>query len=131
MKKLFIFLFISGLAFASCKKEDCPVNTPPVDLSGTTFKGSAVVGGITYNPFTIVFSSDGSCTVTFQGFPAFPGNWSKSPTSSIVYLFFTESATNSWKGQGTLNTANNKLEAGTLTRITPSAISGTFTADKQ
>jgi hypothetical protein len=35
------------------------------------------------------------------------------------------------KGQATLNTANNKLEGGVLTRTAPSVISGTFTTDKQ
>jgi hypothetical protein len=131
MKNIFLMLFVAAIAFTSCKKEDCPTVTPPVDLSGNTFRGSAVVSGITYNPFTIVFSNDGTCSVTFQGLPTFSGSWSKSPTSSIVYFFFDETATSKWKGQATLNTANNKLEAGTLTRTAPSAITGTFTADKQ
>jgi hypothetical protein len=130
MKKLFFTFIVLTAIFSSCKKETCPVVEPPVNLSGTTFKGIAIISGITYNPFTIVFSADGTCTVTFQGYPAFPGTWNKTPSSSVVYLFFTESPTNSWKGQGTLNSTNNKLEGGTLTRTTPTVITGTFTADK-
>jgi hypothetical protein len=132
MKKLLFIAVLFTAVFVSCKKKDCPVLVPPVDLNGTTFKGSAIISGtITYNPFTIIFGNDGTCTVTFQGFPPFPGSWSKSPNSSIVYLFFDETATTRWKGQATLNATNNKLEGGTLTRVTPSLISGTFTVDKQ
>jgi hypothetical protein len=133
MKKLFLFAFTIALFASSCKKTDCPVQvlpTPPVDLSGTSFSGPALVNGASYNPTKFIFSADGTCTVQFTGFPAFPGSWSKSPNSNVVYFFFDESATNKWKGQGTLNATNNKLESGTFTRTAPTVITGTFTADK-
>jgi hypothetical protein len=125
-----MMLIIASALFISCKK-DCPTPVPPVDMSGTTWKGPALVNPTTYNPFTLVFNADGTGTVTFTGFPAFPGSWNKAPDSGIVYFFFDESATNKWKGQATLNTANNKLEGGVLTRTAPTVISGTFTTDKQ
>jgi hypothetical protein len=116
------------ITVVSCKKKEDP---PPVDLSGTTWKGSAVVNTISYNPFTIVFNADGTATVQFGTIPAFMGSWSKTPNSAAVNFFFDESSTSKWKGSGTLNTENNKLQSGTLTRTAPSALSGTFTADKQ
>jgi hypothetical protein len=133
MKRSFNLLVVLLLivTVTSCKKE-CPAPpAPPVDLGGTTWKGSAVVNTITYNPFTIILNADGTASVQFQGFSAFPGSWSKTPNSTTVNLFFNESATNTWKGSGTLNAGNNKLESGTLTRTAPSVFNGTFTADKQ
>jgi hypothetical protein len=131
MKKIILPLLISFLIMCSCKKDDPTPVTPPVDLSGTSYKGKAVVGGINYDPFILSFVADGTCTVKIGTFSPFAGTWNKTPNSSIVYFFFTENATNSWKGQGTLNADNTKLEGGTVTRLTPSAIAGTFTADKQ
>ncbi len=129
MKPLMV-LIIASAFFVSCKKDN-PAPPPPVDLGGTNWKGSALVNSITYNPFTIVFNADGTGTVTFSGYAPFPGTWNKAPNSGIVYFFFTESATHKWKGQATLNAANNKLEGGVLTRTAPTVISGTFTTDKQ
>jgi hypothetical protein len=130
MKKLFLAAVIFTVLATSCKK-NCPEVVLPVDLSGTTFKGAAVANGVPYDPFVIVFANDGTCTIKFGTFGTFTGSWNKSPNSSIVYLFFTESATNSWKGQATLNATNDKLEGGTLTRVTPSTLAGTFTVTKQ
>ncbi len=118
------------LIFNACKK-DCPAPVVPLDLAGSTWIDSANVSGIPYKPFTIVFNADGTAAVTFQGFSAFPGTWSKTPNSSVVYIFFDENATTRWKGQGTLNATNTKIEAGTLTRLTPSTINGTFRVTKQ
>jgi hypothetical protein len=128
--KPFMMLIIASALFISCKK-DSPAPPPPVDLGGTTWKGSALVSSITYNPFTLIFNANGTGTVTFSGYPPFPGTWNKASNSSIVYFFFDESATSKWKGQATLNAANNKLEGGVLTRTAPSVLSGTFTTDKQ
>ncbi len=131
MKKvLFSTLLFAILIITGCKKEECPTPETPVNLSGTTFKGSAVINTINYNPFTLLFSADGSASITI-GTQSFTGSWSKTPNSSVVYFFFDESSTTKWKGQATLNAANNKLEAGTLTRTAPSTFNGTFTADKQ
>jgi hypothetical protein len=127
--KFFVPLILFVASIFSCKKEDCPAPSP--DLSGTTWKGSAVVNSATYNPFTLVFNTDGTATVTFQGFPPFSGSWSKTPNANAVNFFFDESATSKWKGTGTLNSTQNKLESGTLTRTAPSVITGTFTVDKQ
>lgn len=127
MKKL---LFLITLAtFFSCKKDD-PA-PPPVDLSGTNYKGTAVIGGINYNPFTLKFNADGSAIITIGNFSPFSGSWNKTPNSSTVYFFFDESSTNKWKGLATLNADNTKLEAGTVTRTAPTSITGTFTAVKQ
>ncbi|MFZ1528609.1 MAG: hypothetical protein WAT19_07660 [Ferruginibacter sp.] len=128
MKKGILLLLVSALLFFSCKKDD---PAPPVDLSGTTFKGTAVINSINYDPFTIKFNADGTATVTIGSFSPFPGSWNKTPNSSIVYFFFDESATNKWKGNGTLSTNNTKLENGTVTRTAPSVLNGTFTAEKQ
>jgi hypothetical protein len=130
MKKLLFPLLFLVTVMSACKKDD-PAPEPPVDLSGTTFKGTAVIGGISYDPFKLQFNANGTAVVTIGNFTPFPGQWNKTPNSSIVYFFFDENATTTWKGQGTLNSANNKLEGGTVTRLTPSTIAGTFTADKQ
>jgi hypothetical protein len=130
MKKLFIFIFISGLAFASCKKTDCPVQTPPPDLSATIWTGPSAVNTIAYT-MNFTLAADGTMTGSFTGGGTFPftGTWSKSPNSSLVYIFFTQ-AGNTWKGQGTLNAASNKIEGGTLTQLTGGAFTGTFNVSK-
>ena len=128
MKKSILLLLVSAVLFFSCKKDD-PI--PPVDLSGTTFKGTAVIGTINYDPFTLIFNADGTAQVTIGSFAPFAGSWNKTPNSSMVYFFFNESPTLTWKGSATLSTNNTKLENGTVTRLTPSTINGTFTANKQ
>ena len=120
------------LTLPSCTK-DAPAAaaTPaPLDLSGTTWRDSAIVNGITYKPYTMTFALDGTGTETFSGFPAFPGTWSKTPNSNTVYFYFVENASTTWKGQGNLS-AGNTIITGTLTRLTPSALSGTFRVIKQ
>ncbi len=123
---LFTIFIITG-----CKKEGCPTPEVPVNLCGATFKGAAVVGSINYSTFNLTFNADGSAAVTIGTYAPFPGSWNKTPNSSVVYFFFYESSTLKWKREATLNAANNKLEAGVVTRTVPSAINGTFTADKQ
>jgi hypothetical protein len=129
MKKVMLPLLLLVL-MVSCKK-DVPAPEPPVDLSGTTFKGKALINTIAYDPFKLVFNADATASITIGSFAPFAGSWNKTPNSAVVYFFFSESPTITWKGQATLNAASNKLEAGTVTRITPSTIAGTFTADKQ
>ncbi len=128
MKKSILLLLVTAVLFFSCEKDD-PV--PPVDLSGTNFKGTAVINSINYDPFRLAFNADGTAVVTIGSFSPFQGSWNKTPNSSIVYFFFEESTTIKWKGNATLDSNNAKLASGSLTRITPSTLSGTFTAVKQ
>ena len=118
-----VVLFISA-----CSKDSDP---PPLNLGSTVWSDSAIINGIKYKPFTLDFKDDGTATVKFGGFSPMPGFWNKLPTSQVVNFYFTESATNTWKGQGTINSTNTKIESGILTRLTPSTISGTFVATKQ
>ncbi len=123
---------IAIVLFASaCKKTECPVPVEPVNLAGTTFSGPAIINNVPYNPSVFTFNGDGSFTIKLGAVSTLNGSWSKTPNSSIVYFFFDESPTTKWKGQGTLNTINNKLEGGTFTRTAPTPLAGTFTADKQ
>ena len=117
------FLFISAYS-----KESDP---PPVNLGSTMWTDSAIISGIKYKPFIIDLRDDGTATVRLGSFSPFPGFWNKLPTSPVVNFYFTESATQTWKGQGTINSTNTKIESGILTRLTPSTISGTFVATKQ
>ncbi len=127
-KKNFITLLLVLFTLAACKKQ-----AVPVDLSDTTFKGTAIIGSRTYDPFSVTFHPDGSATFRFHT-DSFAGNWSKTPNSSIVYVIFDEpfnaTTTLKWKGQATLNASNNKLEGGIMNRI-PYPATGTFTAVKQ
>jgi|GEM_PF-7008839 len=119
--------FVAILFTTACSKD----SDPPVNLGNTTWSDSAIINGIKYKPFTLKFNNDGTAEVTFAGFSPFKGFWNKLPTNATVNFYFTESATNSWKGQGEVNSTNTKIENGTLTRLTPSTISGTFVATKQ
>ena len=109
-----------------CSKD---IDPPPENLGSTVWSDSAIISGIKYKPLILDFRDDGTATVKFGGLSPFPGFWNKLPTSQVVNFYFTESATNTWKGQGTVN--GTTLEGGTLTRLTPSTISGTFVATKQ
>jgi hypothetical protein len=129
MKKIIFPLLLLVLSI-SCKK-DVPAPEPPIDLSGTVFKGPAVFGTISYASFILTFNADATASIKVGGFAPFSGYWNKTPNSSVVYFFFNENDTYKWKGQGTLNAAGNKLEGGILTRLAPSPNSGSFTADKQ
>jgi|ANMQ01.1.fsa_nt_gi hypothetical protein len=117
----FLF-FIVG----ACSK-DCDA---PIDLSNTTWEDTAVINGIRYDPFKLQLNSNGSAVITIGGFSPFNGSWSKTPNSNVVYFFFDESATNKWKGEGTLNAANTEI-TGTVTRTAPSVLNGTFRVIKQ
>jgi hypothetical protein len=131
MKKLLLFTLTTILIASACKKTECPVPVEPVNLGGTTFNGSSLINNVSYNPTVFTFNSDGSFVIKLGSVTPFNGSWSKLPNSSVVYFFFDESSTTKWKGQGTLNATNNKLEGGTFTRTAPTALAGTFTADKQ
>jgi hypothetical protein len=121
--------FMAITLVAACSKDkEAP---PPPNLGNTTWKDSAIINGIKYKPFTVQFNEDGTAQVTFAGFSPFKGFWNKLPTSAVVNIYFTESATNTWKGRGTLSTDNTKIESGTLERLTPSTITGTFVVTKQ
>jgi hypothetical protein len=133
MKHLFagLLCLMFTVGFISCKKEDCPTPEQPVNLSGTTWAGTAVINTLNYDPFTLAFNSDGTATVKIGSFSPFNGSWNKTPNSNEVNFFFDESNTIKWKGKGTLNADKTKLESGTVTRITPSVYTGTFTVNKQ
>ena len=112
----------------SCSKDSDP---PPVNLGSTIWSDSAIVGTVKYKSFILDFKDDGTATVKFGSLTPFPGFWNKLPTSQVVNFYFTESATHTWKGQGTINGTSTKIESGILTRLTPSTISGAFVATKQ
>lgn len=129
MKK---YLFVSAfffLALVSCKKDD-PAPIPPVDLSSTSWSGPSTVNGINYT-MNYTLAANGTLTGGFNS-PTYPfsGSWNKTPNSNIVYIFFIQ-AGNSWKGEGTLNSTNNKIENGTLNQLTGGAFTGTFNVTKQ
>jgi hypothetical protein len=123
-------LLIAALCFIvinACKKD----HEAPVNLGGTTWSDSAKILTYVYKPFTVAFNQDGTATVTFSGYTPFVGTWNKPANSQTVYFFFEESATNKWKGEGTLNNSNTKIENGVISRTSGPALSGIFHLVKQ
>jgi hypothetical protein len=130
MKKILIAAILFTSIFASCKKDECPAPVVVPDLGGFSWSGPSTVNGVAY---TMSFSTaaDGTLTGSFNpGSFTFTGSWNKTPNSNVVRLFFVQ-AGNNWKGQGTLNTEANKIEAGTLTQTSGGALTGVFTVTKQ
>lgn len=118
-------LLIVALCFMilnACKKDA----EPPVNLGGTTWSDSATILSTVYKPFKVVFNQDGTALIIFSSYPPFSGTWNKPANSQKVYFFFEESATNKWKGEGTLNNGKTKIESGVLTRTVGVPLSGTF-----
>lgn len=136
MKKTLFLMVLFTTLFVSCKKETCPVPlvpTPPIDLSGSTFVGSTVFPATT-QATTIVLNADGTAIFTFATLQPITGNWSKTPNSNTVNLFFVETPgvnAKNWNGNATFNASNNKLENGVFNRTSPTTLTGTFTATKQ
>jgi|GEM_PF-5532226 len=127
MKK-FLFAVIASVALlaTSCKKDD-PEPTPPTNLAGTTWTGTANVPGLslTDRPFVLIFNADGTLGGSLTNGSAFAiaGSWNLVPYSTTVRLFFTlASVSGNYVGQATLTTNNTKMESGTATNATtPSA----------
>lgn len=129
MKKLILFAITIVLFASACKK--CPVPevvVPPVDLSSTSWSGPATINTLNYT-MTMALAANGNMTGTFNTF-TFAGSWNKSPNSTKVYIFFVQ-AGNNWKGEGTHNSTNNKIEIGTLTQLSGGSFTGTFGITKQ
>jgi len=131
-KLLFFSLVMSVLLFTSCKKDD-PAPAPSPDLSGTTWTGPATIGGIAVTQ-TYTLNANGTLsgsTVSAGGSFAIAGNWSKTPGSSVVYMYFTiVSVPGNYSAQGTLNAANNKIESGTATNSSSATYTYTYTITK-
>ncbi len=128
-----MFAISIALIISSCTKTE---TTAPLDLSGTTWTGTANVPGLTLSdrPFVLIFNADGTLggSLTNEGTSfALNGSWNLTPNSSTVRLFFTlASVTGSYVGQATLTTNNTKLESGTATNATMPSSNLNFTATK-
>ena len=134
MKTKFLFAGISVLLlfFSSCKKDSTTVVTP-VDLSNTTWTCSTTVNAIPVTQ-TYIFNANGTLsgsTVSTGGTFAMAGTWSKTPNSSIVYMYFTiVTVPGSYTAQGTLNSTNNKIESGTATNSSNAVYTYSYTLIK-
>jgi hypothetical protein len=120
--KTLLIVALCIMILNACKKDA----EPPVNLGGTIWSDSATILTAVYKPFKVVFNQDGTAIVSFSGYPSFSGTWNKPANSQKVYFFFDESATNKWKGEGTLNNSNTKIESGVLTRTAGTPLYGTF-----
>lgn len=127
MKKFILVAFTAVALFASSCKKSCPEPVAPVDLSGTSWNGTANVPGLslTDRPFVLNFNSNGTLTGSLTNGSSFAinGTWNLTPNTTTVRLFFTlASVSGSYIGQGTLTNGNTKLESGVATNATmPSA----------
>jgi hypothetical protein len=132
MKILIPIALLVATILCSCKKEKCPVITPPVDISGTAWSGPITVNGQNY---TIAFTlrNDGSLGngAFTPGAFFITGSWFKNPNNSDVRIVFKETATSSnWTCNGTLNGTANKIENIAYSQM-PNGFTGTFTVTKQ
>ncbi len=131
-KFLFIAFAMSVLFFTACKKSD-PTPTPTPDLAGTTWTGSATIAGIPVTQ-TYVLNANGTLSgATVSAGGSFPnaGTWSKTPNSSVVYMYFTiVSVSGNYSAQGTLNSAGNKIESGTASNSSNATYTYTYTITK-
>ena len=132
MKKIFLFALTVMLFASSCKKSD---PTPALDLSGTTWNGTANVPGLSLanKPFVLIFNADGTLggSLTNGSSFALAGTWNLIPYSPTVRLFFTlVTVAGSYIGQGTLTTDNTKIESGIGTNATMPSANLNFTVTK-
>lgn len=132
MKNLFMFAISIALLITSCKKTE---TAAPVDLSGTTWTGTANVPGASLSdrPFTLTFNADGTLTGSLTNGSSFAiaGSWNLTPNSTTVRLFFTlATVPGSYVGQATLTTNNTKMESGNATNATSPTYNLNFTATK-
>ena len=136
MKKLFLVAITSmALLASSCKKSSPDPVTPPPDLGGTTWSGTANVPGLslTNKPWVLIFNADGTLGGSFTNGSSFAvnGTWNLTPNSTTVKIFFTlASVAGSYVGQGTLTTNNTKLESGIATNATTPSANLNFTVNK-
>lgn len=133
MKKLFFIVFAIALITGSCKKSN-PAPAP-VDLSGTTWSGTANVPGLSLSnkPFVLTFNADGTLGGSFTNGSSFAvaGTWNLTPSSSTVRLFFTlATVSGSYIGQATLTSNNTKMESGAATNATTPSANLNFTVSK-
>ena len=136
MKKLFLVAITSMALFASSCKKSCPdPATPPPDLGGTTFTGTANVPGLSLanKPWVLIFNADGTLggSITNGSSFAVAGTWNLTPNSTTVRIFFTlATVAGSYIGQATLTTNNTKLESGVATNATSPSANLNFIATK-
>lgn len=132
MKKLFFLAFsVAILLVTSCSKD----TVEPVDLSGTTFTGTANVPGLSLSDkvFVLTFNADGTLDGSFTNGSSFAldGTWNLTPNSTTVHLFFTlASVSGTYVGQATLTNNNKKLDPGSATNATTPSANLNFTASR-
>ncbi|MFN8277225.1 MAG: hypothetical protein U0T84_07070 [Chitinophagales bacterium] len=131
MKKFMYFTCALMLIISSCKKTET-VTPTAVDLSGTTWNGTANVPGLSLSnkPFVLTFNADGTLVGSFTNGTSFAlnGSWNLTPNSTVVHLFFTlASVSGSYVGQATLTTNNTKMESGVATNATSPTTNLNFT----
>lgn len=132
MKKTILFgaLAATLLFFASCKKDD---PTPPADLSNTTWNGSTTIAAIPVTQ-SYVFNANGTLsgsTTSTGGTFALAGTWSKTPNSSVVYMYFTiATVPGNYSAQGTLDGTGTKIESGAATNSSDASYNYTFSLTK-
>jgi hypothetical protein len=109
MKKLGYLIVVLFLCY-SCKDETVE---PPFDLSNKIYIGKGSYSGLLLGNIQLHFQSDGTCKVFTQSSVPSLGNWSKTPSSNDVFIYYTE-PNKKWSGKATLNADNTKLEKGKL-----------------
>lgn len=135
MKKtiyLAVLFLIIGIAATSCKKE-----ATPVDLSGSSWRGTMTVGTMVYDSTVISFNANGKVSGTIQKSAgasstyALEGTWNKTPNSNKVYLYHTiTTAPGTFDANATLNSDNTKLEGGVGVNSISPTYNYTFTCSK-
>jgi hypothetical protein len=116
------------------KKESNTVapNPTPVDITNTVFKGNITFTGIDiYDNATISFKNSGVTDYFFRTGVIGVGTWGKPSNSNVVNIVYNGSASNIWKGTGTVNADGTKIENGILTQTTGGNGAGTSTMTKQ
>lgn len=132
MKNLFLVAISLVLFLGACKKTETPA---PVDLSATTWTGTANVPGLSLSnkPFVLTFNADGTLGGSLTNGTSFAltGTWNLTPNSTVVRLFFKlASVSGDYVGQATLTSNNTKMEAGVATNVTSPSANLNFTVAK-
>jgi hypothetical protein len=130
--KIILAALLIGILF-SCKKKNEEIVVAPFTLSGTTFKGTYTnTVDAEVLPISIKFNADSTINLTRNTLIG-PGKWSKGTSSNLIFINFESTiagALRKYKGNGTINTDNNKIE-GTYIEIINPAVVYTFTTSKQ
>ena len=135
MKKLLFIAFALAMFTSSCKKSDPTPAPTAVDLSGTTWTGTANAPGLghTNKPFVLIFNADGTLGGSYTNGSSFAlsGTWNLTPSSTTARLFFTlVTVSGNYVGQATLTTNNTKMESGIATNATTPSANLNFTVTK-